>query len=153
MSKRLEKILKEKRKQQEASKVDHQQIREAWIISCSNLMTTISNWLKPLQSQQLLEIKPESIPIFEDQLGEYEVVALQVVFLQSEVMKIRPVARFIISARGRIDISAGGTLLVMVLAKQPDEWVFAKRNIQRGEFETWPFNKDTFDEFLSQFLE
>ena len=153
MSKRLEKILKEKRKQQEASKVDHQQIREAWIISCSNLMTTISNWLRPLQNQQLLEIKSESIPIFEDQLGEYEVVALQVVFLQSEVMKIRPVARFIIGARGRIDISAGGTLLVMVLAKQPDEWVFAKRNIQRGEFETWPFNKDTFDEFLSQFLE
>ena len=153
MSKRLEKILKDKRKEQEASRVDHQQIREAWIVTCANLMTTISDWLRPLQDQQLLEIVSETIPIFEDQLGEYEIEALQIVFLQSEVIKIRPVARFIIGAKGRIDISAGGTLLVMMLAKQLDDWVFAKRNIQRAEFETWPFNKDTLDEFLSQFLE
>jgi hypothetical protein len=153
MSTRLEKILKEKRKQQEASIVDHQQIREAWTTDCSNLMTTISNWLGPLQDQKLLEIKSEKIPIFEDQLGEYEVVSLQIVFLRSEVVKIRPVARFIIGAKGRIDISTGGTLLVMMLAKPPGEWVFAKRNIQLGQFETWPFNRDTFDEFLSQFLE
>ena len=153
MSKRLENILKKKLRQQEESMIDHQQIRDAWISSCSNLMATITDWLTPLQTQHLLEIQPETIPIFEDQLGTYEVDALRIVFLQSEVVKIRPVARFIISAMGRVDITAGGTTLVMLLTTKSAEWVFAKRNIQLGKFETWPFNKDTFEEFLSQFLE
>ena len=153
MSKRLEKILRDKRKQQEESMIDHEQIREAWVTSCANLMATITNWLTPLQGQHLLEIQSETIPIFEDQLGAYEVDALQIIFLQSDVMKIRPVARFIIGATGRVDVVSGGTSLVMLLTKKSGEWVFAKRNIQLGKFETWPFNKDTFDEFLSQFLE
>ena len=91
MSKRLEKILRDKRKQQEESMIDHEQIREAWVTSCANLMATITNWLTPLQGQHLLEIQSETIPIFEDQLGAYEVDALQIIFLQSDVMKIRPV--------------------------------------------------------------
>lgn len=153
MSKRLEKILKKKLKQQEDSMIDHQQVREAWISRCANLMATITDWLTPLHTQRLLEIQSETIPISEDQLGTYEVEALRIVFLQRDIIKFRPVARFIIGASGRVDVVAGGTHLVMLLTKESGEWVFARRNIQLRQFETWPFNKDTFDEFLSQFLE
>ena len=116
-------------------------------------MAKITEWLTPLQIQQLLDTRSEKIVIFEEQLGEYEVDALRIIFLESDVLKIKPTARFIIGAKGRIDILAGGTSLTMLLATESGDWLFAKRNVQLGKFETWPFNKDTFDEFLSQFLE
>ena len=153
MSKRLEEILRAKQRKQKESQIDHQKVREEWVSCCATLVAQISDWLAPLQIQQLLDTHAEKIVIFEEQLGEYEVDSLRIVFLESDVLKIKPIARFIIGAKGRIDILAGGTSLTMLLATESGDWLFAKRNIQLGKYETWPFNKDTFDEFLSQFLE
>jgi hypothetical protein len=153
MSKRLEEILEKKQKQREESRIDHEETRRAWISDCSNLMSRITNWLTPLLDKGLVEIYSEKIPIFEDQLGEYEVEELRIVFLKSEILKVRPIARFIIGAKGRVDIVAGGTSLVMLFPSEPGKWMFTRRDGRPGKFKTWPFNKDTFDEFLSQFLE
>ena len=153
MSKRLEEILRAKQRKQRESQIDHEKVREEWVSQCATLMAKITDWLAPLQMQKLLDTRSEKIVIFEEQIGEYEIDALRIVFVDSVILKIKPTARFIIGARGRIDVLTGGTSLIMLLATESGDWLFAKRNVQYGKFETWPFNKDTFDEFLSQFLE
>jgi hypothetical protein len=41
----------------------------------------------------------------------------------------------------------------MLLPAATGKWMFAKKDGGSGKFTTWPFDRDTFDEFLSQFLE
>lgn len=153
MSKRLEEILEQKQKQQEKSAIDREAVRQEWISNCSKVMLRVTEWLKPLENKNYLKIQSETISIREEQLGEYEAPALRLVFVKSQILTVRPVGRFILGAQGRVDMASGSTLLVMLIHKGNDEWEFARREGRYGERRTWPFNRDTFEEFLAEFLE
>ncbi len=153
MSTRLEEILEQKRKQQEKSEINLEVVRQEWISNCLRLVSRVTEWLKPLEDQNYIEIRPETIPIREEQLGDYEVSALRIVFVKSQVLTIRPVGHFILDAQGRVDIGSGSTVLVMLIHRGNDKWEFVKREGRYGKSRTWPFNRDTFEEFLAEFLE
>ena len=157
MAKLLEEILKHKQEQQKASEFEHVAVRQEWIANCEKLMSKIAGWLQPLKDKNWLEIQSENIPIREDQLGDYEARSLRLVFLDSQILTFRPVGRFILGAQGRVDVVSGGTLLVMLLHKENDEWEFARRERRYEKHEKpvrrWEFNKSTLEEFLAEFLE
>ena len=153
MTKLLEEILKQKRAQQEASEFARIAVRQKWISNCENLMSRITEWLQPLEDKNWLEIQSEDILIREDQLGDYETRSLRLVFLDSQILTFRPVGRFIIGARGRVDVVSGSTLLAMLLHRENDEWDFARREGRYGKPVRWAFNRSTLEEFLVEFLE
>ena len=153
MSKLLEELLKQKRAQQEASEFVHIAVRREWISNCENLMSRITEWLQPLEAKNWLEIQSEEILLREDQLGDYEIRSLRLIFLDSQILTFRPVGRFIIGARGRVAVVSGSTLLAMLLYKGNDEWDFARREGRYGKPVRWAFNRDSLEEFLVKFLE
>ena len=160
MAKQLEMILKQKQEQQKASGFKRAEVRQEWIANCEKLMSRITGWLQPLEDKNWLKIQSEKIPIREDQLGDYEVQSLRLVFLDSQILTFRPVGRFIIRAQGRVDVisgSSGSTLLVMLLHIKNDKWEFARRERRYEKHEKpvrrWKFNKSALEEFLAEFLE
>ena len=153
MSKLLEELLKRKRAQQEASEFAHIAVRREWISNCENLMSRITEWLQPLEDKNWLEIQSKDILLREDQLGDYEIRSLRLIFLDSQILTFKPVGRFIIGARGRVDVVSGSTLLAMLLYKGNDEWDFARREGRYGKPVRWAFNRDSLEEFLVKFLE
>ena len=153
MAKLLEEILKQKQEQQEASEFKRVEVRQEWISNCEKLMSRITEWLQPFEDKNWLEIQSENIPIREDQLGDYEARSLRLIFLDSQILTFRPVGRFIIGAQGRVDVVSGGTLLVMLLHTENDEWEFARREGRYGKPVRWKFNRSTLEEFLAGFLE
>ena len=150
---RLEEVLKKKRQQQEAAEIDHDAVRQEWIASCEALISTILEWLQPLESQALLQVEQETIPIYEDQLGQYQVPGLKVVFLKSQVLTLRPVGRFVLGAEGRVDLISGSTPLAMLILNGTDDWEFARREARYERPHRWEFNRRTFEELLVDFLE
>ena len=153
MSTRLEEVLEQKRKRLKAKYLIKRALCQKWIAHCENLMSRIIEWLQPLEDENYLEIQLETVSIWEDQFGEYEVSALRLVFLQRQILAIRPVGYFVIGSRGRVDMTAGNTPLAMLLRSRNDEWKFARREGRYGKPVRWSFNKVTFEEFLVNFLE
>ena len=149
----LEEVLKKRQRQQEASEIDHDAVRQEWISSCNGLTSTILEWLRPLEDQALLQIEKGTIPIYEEQLGEYQAPALKLVFLRSQVLTLRPVGRFVLGARGRVDLVSGSTSLAMLVLNGTDHWEFAKREARYEKPRRWDFNRRNFEELLVDFLE
>lgn len=152
MSTRLEEVLEQKRKRLKAKYIERA-LCQKWTAHCETLLLEISEWLQPLKDENYLEIQWETVSIWEDQFGEYEVSALRLVFLQRQILAIRPVGYFVIGTRGRVDMTAGNTPLAMLLRNGKGEWEFARREGRYGKPVRWPFNKVTFEEFLVTFLE
>ena len=147
MSRLLEEILERKREEQVASEFEHTSVRQEWISNCEKLMSRIT------EDENYLDIQLEYIPIREALIGDYEAPALQLVFLDSLILNVKPVGHFIIGSQGRVDMTSGVTQLAMLIHRGNDEWEFAKREGMYGKPRTWPFNRSTFEEFLVDFLE
>ena len=150
---KLEEVLKKRRQQQEAAEIDHDAVRQEWISSCKALVSTVLEWLKPLEDQALLQVEQETIPIYEEQLGQYQAPALKLIFLKSQVLSLRPVGRFVLGARGRVDLISGGTPLAMLILNGTDDWEFARREARYERPHRWEFNRKSFEELLVDFLE
>ena len=153
MGARLEEVLRKKRQKQEAAEIDHVAVRQEWIANCEALMSTILEWLEPLENQAFLHVEKQAVPIHEDQLGEYQAPALRLVFLKSQVLTIRPVGRFVLGAKGRVDLVAGGAPLAMLILNEMDNWEFAKRKARYEKPHRWAFSRETFEKLLVEFLE
>ena len=153
MSTRLEEVLEQKRKRLKSKYLMKRALCQKWIAHCETLLSRISEWLQPLEDEGYLEIQRETVSIWEDQFGDYEVPALRLVFLERQILAIRPVGYFVIGSRGRVDITAGSTPLAMLLHSGNGEWAFARREGRYGKPVRWVFDEVTFEEFLVAFLE
>lgn len=149
----LEEVLRKKRQKQKAAEIDHHALREEWISNCQRLTSTILEWLEPLEDQALVQVEKQEISIHEDLLGEYQVPALRLVFLKSLVLTLRPVGRFVLRAKGRVDLVSGGTPIAMLILNEADNWEFAKRETRYETPRRWPFSRETFEKLLVEFLE
>jgi len=153
MSKRLEDILEEKLLQQERAEIDRPKILEEWKSAVSSLLETTRSWLSPLESKGYLELATEQIPIREEQLGDYEIDTLRVIFVTGRNLLFKPVGRFVLGAEGRVDIVSGGESLVMLMYKGRREWQFARRESRYSTPRTWAFTEGTLEELLAEFVE
>ena len=149
----LEEVLRKKRQKQEAAEIDHDAVRQEWISNCRKLLSTILEWREPLENQALLQVEQQEVSIYEDQLGEYQVPALRLVFLKSQVLTLRPVGRFVLRAKGRVDLISGGTPIAMLILNETGNWEFAKRETRFETPHKWTFSRETFEKLLVEFLE
>ena len=149
----LEEVLRKKRQKQEAAEIDHDAVRQEWISNCQELTSTILEWLEPLQNQALVHVEQQEVEIYEDALGEYQAPALRLVFLKSRIITLRPVGRFVLGAKGRVDLISGGTPIAMLILNETDNWEFARRETKFETPHKWTFSRETFEKLLVEFLD
>ena len=90
-------------------------------------------------------------PIHEELLGDYEAQGVRLVFVDDRVLRLVPVGRHVLGADGRIDVMSINTCLAMLI-RRDGEWCFARREERTGPPLTWRFNRDTFHDFLVEFV-
>ena len=119
----------------------------------SLLLDTTRDWLRPLEEKQYLRIQDELISVREEALGEYEIKSLHVTFLTNRSISFRPIGTSVVGARGRVDVVSGGETVVMLVFRGDATWEFARRENRYGPPKTSPYNKDSLESFLAEYLE
>ncbi|QWR77949.1 hypothetical protein [Candidatus Magnetomonas plexicatena] len=148
-------ILKEKllaiKTNVETRKMTSKEKKEEWINRINNLFTQISEWLKPMQDEQLLSITKTKIKIHEQLLGIYTVETMVVTFLNNETIEIIPIGRYVLGGNGRLDIKKGLNV-IMIIGNDDGSWKFVQRD-RFGKRVGSDFNKDNFEKFLSELID
>ena len=105
MSETLEDFLRAKKKKDEELKqaVDWEKRKTWWLGKINELYKEVKEWLGPLTSEDILNIKDDTVDIHEERLGTYRAPYLDI-NVGSEVVKLMPVGAIIIAALGRVDL-------------------------------------------------
>jgi hypothetical protein len=119
-------LLKQQKQIDQAGKlVDMETVRREWLEALGALMNTLHSWLKDAVDQQLLRIETTVESLKEERLGPvYTAPALKVITPTDVVVHIRPRARFVVGAHGRVDLECPPKK-AMLVRKQPNRWQFA----------------------------
>jgi len=119
-----------------------------WQEAVSNLFTKIENWLAPAMSEGL-NLKRYMTEIDEKGLGKYTVPALELEFEGIQV-KIEPVGRLVVGARGRVDISSPlGIYHLVRLGPEKDGWYLIRESVDDRKRLT----KQTLEELLKEIFD
>ena len=86
-----------------------------WQIRVTDLIGNIETWLAPLIATGLVKFERSQLSLSEQYLGPYTVESA-VVSIQTERLKITPVATIILGGYGRVDISGPQGRVLLVLA-------------------------------------
>ncbi|HAF71287.1 MAG: hypothetical protein XD60_1827 [Acetothermia bacterium 64_32] len=141
----LAEFLKEKKRSSSQIKERQRDLREEWQKAVSNLFEKIENWLAPASSEGL-NLKWYETELDEGDLGKYVAPALELEFEGIRV-KIEPVGRLVIGARGRVDISSPlGVHHLVRLGPEEDDWYL----VRDGVDERKRLTKQTLEELLKE---
>ena len=141
----LAKKLEEQRKQQGTNRLDAEKQKTEWLANLQDLLGQIRQWLDPLSVKELVTIVDGQMELDEPLVGRYSAPALTIRG-QGWSVDVRPAGRFIIGARGRVDLVCGARSLMLLLMK--DGWVTAVRK-DRG-FDYHPLSEEAFAEVVEE---
>ncbi len=136
-----------------------------WEQRVQELYQQIIDWLTPLAENNLLIFRHEAVPsgryvavstnrtngkvnFFEEHLAD----SLVIQFFNGETIKFIPVGANIIDAYGRVDMRLGLRTVMLVLQEKEGKWLLAER-YSRTHLETYEFNRDNFEEIITEFVE
>jgi hypothetical protein len=95
------------------------QIRDEWLGAVDALRQQVRGWAE----QQGWSVTQAEREVTEDEIGTYEVAALEIDAPQGELI-LEPIARFVGGAAGRVDLSVWPSLFrVMLLRDSNSHWV------------------------------
>jgi hypothetical protein len=118
----LKELLVRKKQQAEAAgPVDWSAVRDRWMSDLAGLCTEIRGWLGSLEREGLLTIEGGVFARVEEQLGAYDAPFLKLRFPEGEVVEVRPVARVVLGAKGRVDVTLGARRF-MLFRVEPGKW-------------------------------
>lgn len=140
-------LLRQKKSEQEEA-VDWKVVKKNWIHSLSALMRQIEEWVEPLVREKLIKIKETKIKLTEEYFGTYNVTSLTIT-AAPHVVEIRPAARVIIGAKGRVDM-INGAKKIMLLVNEKDQWRIA---VRAQKIRTLPLNEESFLGALKELLQ
>lgn len=147
----LENLLRLRLEERRRNFASHAGVRERWILECESIARRIADWLRPLEAKGYVDLSFVPTPIHEELLGDYEAQGVRLVFVNDRVLRLVPVGRHVLGADGRIDVMSINTCLAMLI-RRDGEWCFARREERTGPPLTWRFNRDTFHDFLVEFV-
>jgi hypothetical protein len=139
----LAEFLKEKKRPASQVKERREILLKEWQEVVSNLLSKIETWLAPALSEGL-NLKRYETEIDEEGLGKYVAPALELEFEGIRV-KIEPVGRLVIGARGRVDISSPlGVYHLVRLDPDKDGWYLVRDRVDDRK----QLTKQTLEELL-----
>ncbi len=132
-------------KQDEQNKIDIEKNKKEWLKSLFELFEEIKIWLLPLINKKLVSLKENVIDLTEELTGSYKAPMLEI-HGQKWTIILKPVGRYIIGARGRIDILCGPKGVMLILHK--DGWKLSVKK-DRG-FDYKQLTEDLFAEIIEE---
>ena len=114
---------------------------DEWISNVTKLLSQIRKWCQ----QEDWEVTQQEKQVTEELLGTYKVPVLRI-RAPGGLLYVEPVARYVIGAEGRIDITSSPTMNRMLLVRQDGAWA-----LKTDASVTWPkkWNHDTFVELAA----
>lgn len=143
----LSDFLRKKKAEYEQEQVDWDKVKTEWIRQLREFMNQIKNWLIQPQKEGLIQVFEKEIEIEEEHFGAYQAPSLELM-IGSEKVKIAPVGRFIIGAKGRVDISSYINRFI-VLYHSEKGWIYRNEG-QLGSFQ--PFTEENFTQILKELI-
>lgn len=96
-----------RQEQDERAKQDVARTIEDWKASVTSLINELQTHLSEYERDGSLKFRPTSVSLDEEALGAYQVSALDII-AGPITLEVRPVARMVVGALGRIDIHRQG---------------------------------------------
>lgn len=78
-------------------------VKAKWMDDLYLLYSKIKEWLKDAVEDGLLEVTDKTVELVEDELGPYQAPGIVIRFGEKDI-EFRPGGRFVLGARGRVDI-------------------------------------------------
>jgi hypothetical protein len=124
----LLKLLKQRRNAAgpRAKGYDAAEVVAEWRSAVADLIAKIEGWLADAKSENLVVMTRELAWLHEAQLGQYQVTLLTVQLPGQQVLTVRPVARFVLGAEGRVDVTVGPRSAMLVRDKG-GRWLLARQ--------------------------
>ncbi len=129
--------------------------QKAWVKHVNGLYKQIKDWLSDSAKRGHISFNVRKVTLSEDNLGTYEIDALELDLVGAHQIIFQPVEMNILGAVGRIDVYHRGYNPHKVMLLLHDEgkkfhwelWKGLKKEAQQ------PFNKKTLEALLSQWIE
>lgn len=144
-------LLKREKQVGEAASQDVEAIRREWLLAIAQLMAQIRQWLKAAEEEKLLQVEEYTATLQEQRLGSYDAPALKIVTPRGFAVNVRPKARLVVGAMGRVDLDAMPKMRILV-RKDRATWQVAK---QIGEHGLWSFvdlDENSFWQALNELM-
>jgi hypothetical protein len=148
----LRDILASKRKQLDDQEPKWRQKKQQWLHDVGQLYDDIEAWLADLIKDGYITVSRDQTTVSEDLLGVYSVDKLKIIFFNNQQVTLTPKGLHVIGAAGRIDMTIGSRVIMIVRVDDNLEWTFAERE-GRGKPKRWEFNENTFKELLAEYAE
>ena len=126
----------------------NRELLDEWLEAIRKLYDEIKAWLKEAKAEGLAEYLDGDTAITETTLGTYPAPVLQLIF-GDRIVLVRPVGRFALAAKARIDILHGSKKTMMVRDSE-GTWSISPVGSTREQF--LPLSKDTFSEAIEALL-
>jgi ADP-ribosylglycohydrolase len=125
--------------------------RKEWKEALNQLMEQFCQWLKPAESQKLLEVHAYTSSIWEEKLGGYDVPALKIIMSGSQVVEVVPRSLLVLGANGRVDFE-GSTKKAILVRNRDNQWQFAELSPATRTWEYRDLNEETFWETIHDLI-
>ncbi|HZT83350.1 MAG TPA: hypothetical protein VFA26_24175 [Gemmataceae bacterium] len=131
---------------------DHKARQKEWVKALRDLMGQLAAWLKDAERQGLLRIEEVSHTLEEERLGpSYTAPGLKVVTPGGVTVHVRPKARYVVGAQGRVDMDCPPKKAILV-RKAPAQWQVAELAPAQGGWAFKDLDEDSFWEALRDLL-
>ncbi len=139
--------LEKEKKDSELRNIDNDAIKEQWQEDLNLFFSNMKAWLKPLIDKNLIKLVEEKKTIDNESFGPYMATFFSIFSLRQTVL-IQPIGRFILGAKGRVDIKSSKKTVMVVL--HDDGWKIVQKK-ERG-FDYINLNEDSFAELFEELL-
>jgi hypothetical protein len=141
----LIKKIEDAKKKDVQKKIDIEKSKKEWLKSLFDLFMEIKTWMFPLINKKLVSLEEKIIVIKEDLFGAYDAPMLEINGPEWKIL-LKPKGRFIVGAKGRIDVICGTKELMFVLHDKG--WELAVKK-ERG-FKYLSLDSDLFAEIIEE---
>ena len=138
----------------EAEKSRNETLKNDWIKAVADLRDLIIGWLVEPINLGLVTFKQPKIEITEERFGKYTTTELILNFSPSgTAVEIKPIARFIVDAIGRVDIFSNKGRYKIIRKAEDEEWYVVEPDYTGAEpFKLTKLNEDSLGRILTELI-
>jgi hypothetical protein len=121
-----------------------EEILKEWLEALNSLIHQLERWLEPALGEGL-KIELDQKEITEYDLGTYSAPALKISF-GSRMVRVEPVARFIVGGTGRVDIDSPRGIFKLIRDPATRRWFLVRRTLAEAE----PLTETSFSRLMQE---
>lgn len=151
MASNKETVLERLRRQRVAERIaEPEKLLADWKSAVESLFNRLRVWLTDAVNDGLFRVETYDFQAEEPKLGTYDVPGLKIITPTDEVINVRPKARLVVGAYGRVDLDCAPNKAILVQS-EPGRWQFASLDTRNGWTMT-ELSEDSFWEALQKLI-